>query len=129
MIGELFPRRQSPTQVERGVDQGLRPHRRRQAALGLMQGDRHQPAAGAVAGHGDAARVEPKRVRLVRQPCKRRDGVLHRCGERMLRCQPIVERQHRGARVVTQRAAQYVVGFDVAEDAASTMHEQDRRFA
>ena len=129
MIGEVFARRQSATQVERRVDQGLRPHRRHQAVLGLMQGDRRQPAAGAVAGDGDTPRIEPKRFRLVRQPGKRRDGVLHRCGERMLRRQPIVERQHRGARVVAQRAAQYVVSFDVAEDAASAMHEQDRRFA
>ena len=61
----------------------------------------------------------------MRQPSQRRDGVLHRGGKGVLGRQPVVEREHGRARVVAQRAAEDVVGFDIADHAAAAMHEQN----
>ena len=131
MAGELLARRQPAAQVERWGRSGpVRAPAPPAAALGLMQGDRRQPAAGAVAGDGDALRIESQRPGLVRQPCKRRNGVLP-------------PRRGRGARAradsraTTRSLACRGTGcgticrgdLDVAENAAAAMHEQDRRFA
>jgi hypothetical protein len=125
--GELFARGQAPAQVERGIDQGLRPDPRRERALRFMQRDGREPAAGAVAGNRDAFGIEPHSRRLARQPMERGDSIFDRGGERMFRRKPVIERKHACARVVAQRAAEDVVRADVAENAAAAMHEENGR--
>ena len=90
-----------------------------------MQGDGREPAARAVAGNGDARRVEPHRFRFAREPLKRGDGVLDRRGEGVLRREPVIEREHGRAGVVAERAAEDVVRADIAENAAAAMREED----
>src|SRR6478735_5528256 len=45
----------------------------------------------------------------------------------MLRREPVVEREHRRAGVVAERAAHDVVGLDVAKNATATMHKRNGR--
>ena len=125
---EFRPRGQPPAQVERRIDQSLRADRRRERALGLVQRDGGEPAARAVAGNRDPLRIEAEPRRLMRQPGQRRHGVLHRGGEGVLGREPIVEREHGRARVVAQRAAEDVVGLEIADHAAAAMHEEDGGF-
>ena len=69
--------------------------------LAAMLGEQHQrrgeAAAGALAGHHDAAGIDAERVGLGVQPGEAGVAVLHRSRMRRLRRQAIVHRDHHGA--------------------------------
>ncbi len=63
--------------------------------------------AGAVAHHGDPVAVDAQLGGVVVQPAQRGVSVLERCGEGILRCPPVFDRQEGHA-----------AGGDVARDGA-----------
>ncbi len=70
-----------------GVQQQLEGEPGSTRALGRQGRHRGQVAAGAVAGHGDAARVDAERLRVLRDPLHGGNRVLDRGRERVL-CRP-----------------------------------------
>jgi len=70
-----------------GVQQQLEGEPGATRALGRQGRHRGQVAAGAVAGHGDAARVDAERLRVLRDPLHGGNRVLDRGRERVL-CRP-----------------------------------------
>ena len=72
-----------------------------------------------------AARVGAKRAGLLRRPVRDGVDILGCCRPWRFGCQPIVDRNHDRADTVRHRAAQFVVGIQIAEHEPAAMREDD----
>ena len=80
VVGEVLPRRQAAAEIERRIDQHLRPNRRGQPALGLVQGDGSNPPP-ALSPAMAMRSIEAQALASCDEPFKRRDAVLNRGGK------------------------------------------------
>jgi len=93
--------------VEHRHEEALSRDLRAAALAGEDRQRRRHAAAGAVAHHGDPVAVDAQLGGVVVQPAQRGVSVLERCGEGILRCPPVFDRQEGHA-----------AGGDVARDGA-----------
>ena len=114
--------------VGRRVDQQLR--RDSPSVTCALQCDhRGEVAAGAVATYANAVRISAKRCRVGLRPAHCGIGVLHRCGERVLRGQPVRHAEHVHVAVVRQHATGLVVRVEITEHEAAAMEEHEQRLS
>ena len=93
-----------------------------------MQGDGGKSATRAVADDRDRSGSRPSGLRRVLRATRSAATLSSTAaGEGVLWREPIVEREDRGANIVTQGAAENVVRLDIAEDAAAAVNEENGR--
>ena len=123
LCGEVGPRIDQPLQHRHGPSGPGGPVVARQ-----LRYDCRQVAAGAVAADGDLAGDRPEIAGVFVGPPKRRIGVVDRGGCRVLRRQPVIDRQHVHVGVAAGQPAQRIVGVQVADHpAAAVVEDQQRR--
>ena len=111
------------------VEQQLPGQPRPTAVPGHQRGHCRQVAPGAVAAHHDAPRIDPQGVRIVVDPSHGRVEVVGGGGPRVLRGQPVVNRNHHGTNAIREVSAQAVVAVQIAEHepAAVGVHHDRQR--
>ena len=113
-------------EVRPGIDEQLT-LQRHTCITGPEGNGRRQVAPGTVAGHCDAAGVAAELPDLLDRPDGGGQAIVVRRGERVLRRQPVVDRQHRNAGLAAEQARLVVMGLEVAHDEPATVEEHDGR--
>ena len=126
-VGEGLARREAAGHVGRRVDQQLEAGQGQTGLAGLVAQHGGEVAAGAVAADRDARRVDA----VVRRPGQHRlpheHDIVHGRGERMLRGQCVIDREHPAIRPGGQPAAGPVVGVEAADGPAAAVEPDQQR--
>ena len=119
-------RRMAHAKIGGGIDQHLA-REFHPGIAGMQRNDRGEIAASAVAAHRKAGGIDSDVAGMARDPFRSGDGIVDRGREFMFRREAIVDRDHDHLTFVGERAADHVVGFEIADHPSAAVKEHKAR--